>query len=950
MKRNLFVVLLFVFTYSINAQQSLFLPGGNSGVNIGDLDIGGTQITVEALIYKTGSSTNVVSKHTGPNNVNYLLRPTYFEITTSSGYIQMTNPYILQNNRWYHIAGTYDGSFVRYYVNGCMVIENPWSGTIVTNDLQACIGNISTGQNEAFTGYIDEVRLWNIARTEQQIKQNMTNLPNPNTYPNLLAYYKFEGNYNNVLGTGYNGVLLGSPSLANTTGTLPTEFLISNVTETHLTCFNHNTGSISITPSVLTGTTYAINNGTYQSSNTFSNLSANTYYLAIRSQEGCILRDTVDIIQPTDIQITKSTQNIACFGDSTGSIQANTSGGTPNYSYLWNSGQTSATLTNLQAGTYILTVEDDNQCVKKDTTIITQPPALQKTSTIQQILCDGDSTGQITLNVTGGAPNYSYNWNSGHNTSAIQNLPVGTYSVEVSDQNNCIIRDTISLSAPLPLQSTLSVTHIDCFGNQSGAISVATQGGIPTYSYQWNSGQNSNAISNLQSGTYILTTQDLNSCLRLDTVNILTPNEIQTQINKQDIDCFGNQNGEINVQVNGGIPNYSYQWNTGQTSASLTNIQAGTYILTVEDSNQCVRVDTIEIISPSALLITEDSLFGIGCNSLNNGAIYTSISGGTPAYSLQWSNGSNTNQITQLTQGNYTLQVTDANQCTISRTFSITKAPSPVADFISMHNCENQTIQLTNQSSQNSQDPIINYYWNFQHNSSNYQENFIGNAWSSQILNDTGSYQVVLVVETQGGCYDSITQTYFVHPSPITDFDIELLCFGKTKLHANPIFEAAGDWQYQWNNGNSGQIIGNQKSIEHTFVNEGLQNVLLWVTDKNGCKDSVSKSFTTTASFDTSFVLPNIFKLSSTQQNNILDFSQIAQGFNECIDYSFSIFNRWGQVVYSYTNDKNQPDSNCNQCFKGYNQLGNPLTSGIYFYVFEGDGNIVKKGSISIFD
>lgn len=863
----------------------------------------------------------------------------------------MANPYTLQPNRWYHIAGTYDGAFVRYYVNGCLVIEQAKTGTIVTNNENACIGNISIStHHEPFNGYIDEVRIWNIARTEQQLKQNMTTLANPTSYPNLLAYYTFEGNYNNVLGTGFNGSPIGSASIAPTTGTLPTEFLISSISTTNLTCFNQNTGSISITPSIISGTNYAINGGTFQSSNSFSNLGANTYYLAVRSEEGCIIRDTVNITQPSEIQISKTTQNVLCFNDSTGSININITGGSPNYTYLWNSGQTSASLSNIQSGTYILTVEDNQHCIKRDTTIITQPTPLQKTSNLQSILCNGDSTGQITINISGGVPTYSYIWSSGHTTSTIQNLPVGTYIVEVNDLNNCIIRDTFSITAPLAIQSTISVTNLNCFDSQNGIISVTTQGGTPAYSYQWDSGQNTSTINNLQAGTYILTTEDFNHCVRFDTVDVLAPSPIQTQISKQDIDCFGNQNGEIQVQVNGGVPNYSYQWNTGQTSTALTNIQAGTYILTVEDSNHCIHVDTIEIISPSALLITEDSLFGIGCNSLNNGAIYTSISGGTPSYSLQWSNGSNSNQITQLTQGNYTLQVTDANQCTVSKTFSITKAPSPVADFISMHNCENQTIQLTNQSSQNSQDPIINYYWNFQHNSSNYQESFIGNSWSSQILNDTGSYQVVLVVETQGGCYDSITQTYFVHPSPITDFDIELLCFGKTKLHANPIFEAAGDWQYQWNNGNENHVIGNQKSTEYTFVNEGLQNVLLWVTDKNGCKDSVSKSFTTTANFDTSFVLPNIFKLSSTQQNNILDFSQIAQGFNECIDYSFSIFNRWGQVVYSYTNDKNQPDSNCSQCFKGYNQLGNPLTSGIYFYVFEGDGNIVKKGSISIFD
>lgn len=283
LKVQKFSVIIGVFICSslvVYSQQSLSNPGNPSGVLIGDLDVSGSQITVEALIKRTAAGgPNILSKHTDPSNVNYLLRPTTFELTTTNGFLLMTNPYTLQNNRWYHIAGTYDGAHVRYYVNGCLVVEQPWTGNLVTNNLQACIGNISSGFTEGFVGEIDEVRIWNIARTETQIKQNMVDLPAPGTYPNLLAYYKFEGNYNNVLGTGFNGVVNGAPTLVTMTGELPTEFRIVSVDVTdNVICNGANTGSITVVPSVETGTTYSLNGGAYQANNVFSNFNCRYLY------------------------------------------------------------------------------------------------------------------------------------------------------------------------------------------------------------------------------------------------------------------------------------------------------------------------------------------------------------------------------------------------------------------------------------------------------------------------------------------------------------------------------------------------------------------------------------------------------------------------------------------------------------------------------------------------
>src|SRR5690606_3818291 len=165
---------------------------------------------------------NLVSKHTGPPDVNYLLRPTTFEITTGgSGFNQMLNPFPVQNNTWYHIAGTYNGSHIRYYLNGCLVVEQAWNGGMVQNNLNTAIGNRSDCQCEQFLGMIDEARIWNIARTQAEIEANMTDLPNPTLQTGLLSYHKFEGNLLNAQGNvARNGIAVGAISYAAANVTL----------------------------------------------------------------------------------------------------------------------------------------------------------------------------------------------------------------------------------------------------------------------------------------------------------------------------------------------------------------------------------------------------------------------------------------------------------------------------------------------------------------------------------------------------------------------------------------------------------------------------------------------------------------------------------------------------------------------------------------------------------
>lgn len=202
--------MVFFYVHNTYAQSAMF--DGTNQINIGDLDVTGNQLTVEALIYHYGGALpNIVSKHNDGSNVNYLLRPMQFEFTTTDGYQALVNPCYdgMKDSTWYHIAATYDGVSAKYYLNGCMVAELAQAGDLITNDLTAVIGG-RYDDREYWSGNMDEVRIWNVARTQTEIASNMNNLSSPTTPLSLLAYYKFNADLINSQGdTTWNG--LGNP-------------------------------------------------------------------------------------------------------------------------------------------------------------------------------------------------------------------------------------------------------------------------------------------------------------------------------------------------------------------------------------------------------------------------------------------------------------------------------------------------------------------------------------------------------------------------------------------------------------------------------------------------------------------------------------------------------------------------------------------------------------------
>jgi hypothetical protein len=363
--------------------------------------------------------------------------------------------------------------------------------------------------------------------------------------------------------------------------------------------------------------------------------------------------------------------NVSCAGGNNGSATASVTNGIPPYVYNWSNGAQTATVNNLQAGTYTITVTDANSATTSASVTIIEPPALQVDVTEEEVITCADPVATITVAASGGVFPYAYAWSSGQNTASIEVVVAGVYAVTVTDGNNC----TTSLSVDVledtsqPVITAGPDRNIACAGGTVQLLGNGPAG--PSYTVVWTT-QNGVIVSGANTympvvsaaGQYTLTVvNNDNGCISEDetTVNPV-PAPISVTFSIEPVSCFGGSNGRITAGATGGVSPYTYAWSNGQNTPQASNLIAGTYTLTVSDANGCSVSGTAAVTQPSALVIsvTVTPLSGPGAN---DGAATATTSGGTAPYSYFWSNGENTEQITGLAPGSYMVTVTDGNGC-----------------------------------------------------------------------------------------------------------------------------------------------------------------------------------------------------------------------------------------------------------------------------------------------
>lgn len=738
----------------------------------------------------------------------------------------------------------------------------------------------------------------------------------------------------------------------------PLEIQLSE-THNNITCNGETTGSIDIT--VTNGVlpfiySWVGPNGYTASTEDINNLASGIYSLTFSDAKGCEDTISVNIVEPTALSLSVSSTNITCKDLDNGTATVTVSGATPNYTYAWNGGTnpTNSTVSNLAPGTYQVVVTDANGC--QDSILsqaITEPDSLLLTvDNITNISCNGGNDGTIAVSTQGGTPNYTYSWtNGGGSNEDLNNATAGTYTLTVTDVNNCTYTVTETITEPTAIQINLSGTDIDCFGASTGAIDATVSGGTVTssYTYAWSSSNgfttNTEDITNVEAGTYTLTVTDDNNCTETATVTLNQPATVEITIDMTPVNCFGGNDGTLTAGVTtGGTIPFTYLWDatTGnQAGTTASNLGEGTYTVEVTDANNCTYTESATVTEPSTpLSLTIDST-DISCAGYDDGTATVVATGGTPNYTYSWTNanGQTSVTVTNLGAGVVSVTVTDANNCTETISTTINE-PTPLVLIATPDsaNCwgENSgSISLTASGGTG-----FGYLYSI-NNGVDFQNDTLFTGLSAGVYNQ-------IVVQDLGSSTECISQPiqtivdqpdYFTFNINPADTTLQLSETVSLELVVDSPYTVNDITAISWNPTeglNCTDCINPEVlSYEHYTEYEALVSYIgddeVWCTQTSTTVIQVENNL--------NLYIPNAFTPSSFDNVN-----STFQIYGEGIEHmEMKVFNRWGEMIFFSTNQLEGWDGT----YKGKDQ--NPGVYSYYVYVKYLDNKEVKrKGSITL--
>ena len=436
-------------------------------------------------------------------------------------------------------------------------------------------------------------------------------------------------------------------------------------------------------------------------------LTAGNVSVHVVDANGCsITRDTT-LTEPPPFSYTTIVQNPFCYGDTSGYIVLNAAGSTGPYNYTWSNGDSNDSTGALVSGVYSVIVRDANNCPDSSGFVLSDPDTLIAHATLSDYqgfntACTGDSSGTIALHVTGGNGTYTYLWNTSETSDSIGNLTGSNYSVTILDGNGCRKDTTFALTQPPVMTPGISVSvfnggsNVSCFGFIDGYAHSSVSGGVPPYQYLWSNGDVADSALGLGAGPNTLNVTDSNGCSMTFPFNLTQPTVLSTNpslsnFNGFNVSCFGDSTGCITVSAGGGNGPYLYVWDFQDTitSTTLCNLPADTFSVRVIDANGCQLDTTFILNSPQSLsdstVLSAFGGFEIQCAGLSNGSIDLNVLGGVAPFTFNWSTADTSEDLQNLTAGNYQVIITDANSCVDTIDYILSE-PTVLSDILSATN------------------------------------------------------------------------------------------------------------------------------------------------------------------------------------------------------------------------------------------------------------------------
>ncbi|AEE51865.1 hypothetical protein [Haliscomenobacter hydrossis] len=437
-------------------------------------------------------------------------------------------------------------------------------------------------------------------------------------------------------------------------------------------CVLGNTSVAINVTGALSTLSYRLNGGMAQSSNVFNNLGNGSHTISVQDAGGCSTSTTVTANESTPMALgTPQIQSVKCYGDASGSIGLNLSGGVTPYTITWSNGAQGAFIQHLPAGHYTFTVTDSRGCSVAAAASVPSPSAFQvQLSNFVDVACHNGTTGAISAVVTGGMSPHTYRWSNNATSSSITNIAAGNYGLTVTDANGCVATGTGSLANPAPLSLSHQVANDqDCIANNLSITAIAS-GGRGNYAFSLNGGipQASGLFTGKTTGNYTLTLQDGAGCsaeaLVLELIEA-QPLGLSHQLLK-DQDCIPNNAEVVPIpsQAQGSLSYLIAPLGTNNFTNLLTAWGSGSYLLKATDNRNCTAIDTViiqEVSPPSLIAIADDSL-----SCIQPIAVLTATSSTPLQYQWRTANGtilSDNHTVSVDKPGAYILILTNNHAC-----------------------------------------------------------------------------------------------------------------------------------------------------------------------------------------------------------------------------------------------------------------------------------------------
>ena len=419
---------------------------------------------------------------------------------------------------------------------------------------------------------------------------------------------------------------------------------------------------------------YALLWSNNETSSTLNGLTAGAYQLTVTDANGCTLEEIIQVSEHLAPLAAPVEEDLTCFGSDDGRITLNLSGGSMGLGYSWSNNATTNQIQNLQPGNYALTLTYANgACAETFDFTINEPLPIQVSAMPNAANCYGGLGGSVDLNVQNGVAPLSFLWSNNSNSEDLTDVGAGPYQVTVTDATACTIVFFVQVAEPTALLSAGVSASPACPGEANGTANfLGASQGTPPYNLLWSTNASSSNLSNLPSGNYQLTLSDAQGCSLIEAVQVdeFLPPSLQSILS--DVSCFGIQNGQISVAIGSGSPGFGFVWSNNATSPAIDDLAPGNYSLTLTYADGiCAQTFDYQITEPPLLALSDALISPVKCFGQNDGAIDLSALGGVAPYQFLWTGNQTSEDLANLTAGNYALTLTDDNGCTLTAQFAV---------------------------------------------------------------------------------------------------------------------------------------------------------------------------------------------------------------------------------------------------------------------------------------